>query len=138
MLTIDTNVAVRLLVEDDPIQSQCALDLWRTALAAGGVFLPKIVLVETVWVLSFSYRFDRPTIHAAVQRLLDMQGCIAEDEHEIRDALAAFADGNADLADYLILEAAKNVGALPVHTFDRRFAREDKVKLVEPPAGKTG
>jgi predicted nucleic acid-binding protein len=50
MVTFDTNVVVRLLVEDDPQQSALALDAWREALPQG-VFLPKLVLVEAVWVM---------------------------------------------------------------------------------------
>ena len=47
MEAFDTNVVVRLIVEDDEDQSRQAETAWRSALADHGVFLSKIVLVET-------------------------------------------------------------------------------------------
>jgi predicted nucleic-acid-binding protein len=41
-----------------------------------------------------------------------------------------FEHGPADFSDYLILELAQQTGALPVRTFDERFAREADVELV--------
>lgn len=62
MPTFDTNVVVRILVDDDEIQGRQAEAAWRGALEGEGVFLPKIVGVETVWVLRTAYRFRASTI----------------------------------------------------------------------------
>jgi predicted nucleic-acid-binding protein len=53
-----------------------------------------------------------------------------EDGPTTRLALAAFEAGDADFADYLILESARRDGALPLHTFDERLSRSDGAKLV--------
>ena len=45
------------------------------------------------------------------------------------DALEQFRQGG-DLADQLILARATNTGALPVLSFDRRFAASDGVELL--------
>jgi predicted nucleic-acid-binding protein len=54
----------------------------------------------------------------------------AEDEAGIRRALAAYESGSADFADYFIRESSRAAEALPVLTFDERFARGDDVELV--------
>lgn len=131
METFDTNVLVRLLVEDDPQQSAAALICWRTALAGDGAYLPKVVLAETIWVLARAYRFKRTAILDVVGALLRSRGLKVEDEQAVSAALAAFAEGAADFSDYLILEGARTNGALPVRTFDRRFARHADTALVE-------
>lgn len=131
MTTFDTNVVVRLIIEDDPDQSRSAEQAWRTALADGGVFLPKVVIIETCWVLRRAYRFDAATIATTLRRLLDVEGVDAEDEAEIRRALDRYADGSADFSDYVVLESARSAGRLPVQTFDQRFAREDDVVVVD-------
>jgi predicted nucleic-acid-binding protein len=46
MTSFDTNVAVRLLVEDDPAQCERAERAFRQAVAEGGVFFSAVVLVE--------------------------------------------------------------------------------------------
>ena len=135
METFDTNVIVRLLVEDDPRQSAVALRMWQVALEQSGVYLPKLVLTEAIWVLRVSYRFDRQAISGAVGALLRTDGLTIEDESLVLAALDAYAGGSADFSDYLILEDARRAGALPVHTFDLRFAREPGVQHIALDAG---
>ena len=52
MRSVDTNVVVRLLVEDDAEQTRLAEEAWKDLLASGGVFLSKVVLVEVGWSLA--------------------------------------------------------------------------------------
>jgi len=128
--TFDTNVLVRLLVRDDDEQCQRAEAAWRVAIAASGVLLPTVVLVELAWVLRSAYRFDRATIAAALGRLVDSAGVTLEDDRAARLALAAFAAGRADLSDYVILEVARSRNALPLHTFDERLAEAEGATTV--------
>jgi len=55
----DTNVVVRLILGDEPKQTALATECWKEALARGGVYLSRVVLVEIVWVLSFSAKLGR-------------------------------------------------------------------------------
>jgi predicted nucleic-acid-binding protein len=128
--TFDTNVVVRLLVEDDAGQTRQAEMAWRRALADGGVFLPKIVLVETAWVLRRAYKFDNATLLATLKRLVAIDGVVIEDLDEVKKAIVLLENGVADFSDYLIFEAALKANALPVKTFDQRFAREEDVELI--------
>ena len=52
MRAIDTNVVVRVLTGDDPVQSARA----RAILEAGDVFIPLTVILETEWVLRSIFR----------------------------------------------------------------------------------
>jgi len=128
--TLDTNVVVRLVVKDDPEQSRLAEGAWRSALAEDGAFLSKVVLVETSWVLRVAYRFDAEAIASTLTRLLSVDGVKIEDEDEIRRALALYERGDADFSDFVILESARQVDALPVKTFDRRFGRTEGVETL--------
>jgi len=44
--TLDINVVVRVLIGDDPDQTPLAERAFLDAIAAGGVFLPDVVLAE--------------------------------------------------------------------------------------------
>ena len=132
MKTFDTNVIVRVLVEDDAQQSSRALQLWQQALGAGGVFVPKVVLVEVIWVLSRAYHFERQVIAQIVSLMLRTEGVHVEDVHQAHAALFAYMRGSADFSDYLLLESARAVAALPVYTFDRRFSINTDVALIQP------
>ena len=89
-----------------------------------------MVLVEVTWVVRVSYGFDRATIAQTVRRLIDIDGVVAEDEPTVRRALDRYERGSAEFADYVILESSREASALPVLTFDERFAREADAQLV--------
>jgi len=94
------------------------------------VFITATVLVEVAWVLRVAFKQDRASIAGALRRLIDTAGVTVEREPAIRRALAAYAAGSADFSDHVILESSRDAAALPVVTFDERFAREDHVDLV--------
>lgn len=128
----DTNVVVRLLVQDDEDQCRRAEHAWRGAVARGGAWLATVVLVELGWVLRVAYRFDRETIAGALRRLVGSEGVFVEDPAAIRWALDAFASGPADFADLVILHAAQLANAMPLHTFDGRLAEVPGAQLIPP------
>ncbi len=125
MQAIDTNVVVRLLVQDDKEQGGRAEAIFRQALDTGGVWLAQIVLVEVVWVLRSAYKFNRQTISRALRSLLDTEGVTAENAPLVLSGLTAFETGEADFADYMILEGARRAQALPLWTFDGSLAQAD-------------
>ena len=130
MKSFDTNVVVRLVVEDDPAQCERAGRAFRQAVAEGGVFFSATVLVEVAWVLRVACKQDRATIAAALRKLINAAGVTIEHDPIVRRAIVAFETGSADFSDYFIRESSREASALPVLTFDERFARGTDVELV--------
>jgi predicted nucleic-acid-binding protein len=120
VIALDTNVLVRILVEDDAQQTAAANRLVERALAEDAtLFLPSIVLCETAWVLARAYRFPRADLVRVLTQVLATRQLDVENAEEAERALAAYATGRGDLADYLIRERAHAAGAHVVATFDR-------------------
>lgn len=46
-------------------------------------------------------------------------------------AVSVFRSRNIDFSDCLILASAKKNDAIPVYTFDKKFARMESVKILE-------
>ena len=130
MKSFDTNVAVRLVIEDDPEQCERAGIAFRRAVSEGGVFFSATVLVEVAWVLRVACKQDRAAIAAALRRLVSSAGVTVEHDPIVRRAIIAFEAGPADFSDYFIRESSREANALPVLTFDARFARGAGVELV--------
>jgi predicted nucleic-acid-binding protein len=126
--TLDTNVVVRLLIGDDPLQTPIAEQAFLDAIASGGVYLPDVVLAEVAWVLR-GYDLERTTRYQLLERLVRTRGVVVDDIDAVIDALEQFRLGG-DLADQLILARAASTGALPVLSFDRRFAASAGVELL--------
>ncbi|MFM7313580.1 MAG: PIN domain-containing protein [Cyanobium sp.] len=128
MRTVDTNVVVRLLIGDDPQQTPITERAFLAAIATGGVFLPDVVLVEVGWVLR-GYDLDRSSRHELLNRLVRTRGVVVQDIDAVIEALERFRQGG-DLAGHLILARASRAGALPVLSFDRRFAQNPGVEAL--------
>jgi predicted nucleic-acid-binding protein len=112
---IDANIALRWLTNDDPHQAELAREVLKSP-----AFVPLTVLIEIVWVLRRTYRFDRSMLHAAITALIDLETISVAPEPGIRWALARQSAG-ADLPDMLHLIAAR--GADSFASFERRLAR---------------
>jgi len=76
-------------------------------------------------VLSVSYGIGRPEIVAALRDLFRARHLAFAAPDQLTRALAAFANGKGDFADYLIREHARAHGCEAVATFDRALLREN-------------
>ena len=117
MIAVDTNVLVRLLANDDPAQSPKAAALF----AAEEVFIAKSVLLETEWVLRFSYHVSREAIGTAFERLASSASVTLEDARAVRAAIDAHA-GGMDFADALHITSGR--GTARFVTFDKKLAAQ--------------
>lgn len=117
MIALDTNVVVRLLVRDDPEQTERAAAMVRDH----PLLVTATVLLETEWVLRSRYRVPRPAIAQALRRLVDLEQLTLDHPTVVARALAWFEAG-LDFADALHLAASH--AAHDFATFDQALARE--------------
>jgi predicted nucleic-acid-binding protein len=124
MIGLDTNVVVRYLTQDDPVQSRRATQIFDhqlTALDPG--FLSVVTMVETVWVLGRGYGFVGQEIAAAVELLLQTDVLVIEHEQEVFFAAAALKSGSGSFADALIASLGAKAGCKHTLTFDQKALR---------------
>lgn len=130
MIAFDTNVVVRLLVRDEAVQAKKAEQTFLRHARGDGVFLPLVVLVETVWVLTYTYELDRRSIEEHLRSLTRTRGVVVEDADLFHDALDSYSNGTADFADHVILAASRRAGCRTLMTFDRRLGKERGVSAL--------
>ena len=124
MRAIDTNVVVRLLVDDDHRQATAA----RKLIAEYEVFVPVTVILETEWVMRSGYGFTPAHIAAGLRRLGGLPGVTVEEPGEVAQALEWLELG-MDFADALHLARTTRCDAFV--TFDRKFA--ERAQAVDAP-----
>ena len=124
MLGLDTNVLVRLLIEDDPAQTRRARNLVDAAVVAGEMVLVSLpVLLETEWVLRSRYEMPPETILGLFRAALETQELAFEDEAAVEEALFHWQDGLSGFSDCLIVAHNRQLGCRSTATFDARAAR---------------
>lgn len=68
MIGIDTNLLVRLFTNDDVSQASYA----RKLIENNRVFIAKSILLETEWVLRYTYELNSEVIYKAFEKLLGL------------------------------------------------------------------
>jgi predicted nucleic-acid-binding protein len=122
---VDTNLVVRLLVDDDRSQADRAQEIIET----GDILLLNSVILETAWVLRSLYRLPPTRIASILRGLIGLPGVALESAQTVAKALDWFEAG-LDFADAMHL-AATPADAEFV-TFDQALVR-DAAKLVGTP-----
>jgi len=120
MRAADTNVLIRFVMKDDPLQTGAARRfLEECRMNREHVFIPVPVVCELVWVLDRVFGQTQAEIVGALDRLLDFALFQFDQESAIRRGLAQYRRGRAGLADYLIGELGAQAGCRDTVTFDR-------------------
>ncbi|HKS82743.1 MAG TPA: type II toxin-antitoxin system VapC family toxin [Candidatus Acidoferrales bacterium] len=130
MIGLDTNILVRYLVQDDPIQSAKAAEIIERRLTEETPgFVSTVAMVEIVWVLDRAYGLGSDEIAAAIERMLQIDVLVVENEQEIFTAMIALKRGSASFADAIILALGARAGCSYTLTFDRKASRLSGFRL---------
>lgn len=116
MLAVDTNVLVRYLTRDHPIQSPRARDL----IGGNDIWVSVTVVLETEWVLRSGYLLGAADFAAAILALAGLPRVQLQHSAEVGDALTLHR-GGMDFADALHLTLREH--SVEFLTFDRHLAR---------------
>ncbi len=130
MIGIDTNVLVRVFIDDDPAQANAARKFVAHA-EAGQLFISIIVMVEFVWTLQAAFKVRKPDVIAALEGILTRSVFVVEDRYEVEAALQRFKLGNVGISDVLISTRNLRHGAAPTVSFDQTGIRQGIFKPLE-------
>ncbi len=130
MIGLDTNILVRYLTQDDPVQSAKATEILERRLTEKNPgFVSVVAMVETVWVLDRAYFLTAQEIATAIERLLQVDVLAIENEQQVFTAMVVLKQGRASFADALIAELGARVGCTRTLTFDRKATRLPSFEL---------
>ena len=131
MIGLDTNILVRYLTQDDPVQSAKATEIFERRLTQKNPgFVSVVAIVETVWVLDRAYDLTAQEIAVAIERLLQVEVLAIQNEQEVFTAMVALKQGRGSFADALIAELGAQAGCIRTLTFDQKAIRLPNFELV--------
>jgi predicted nucleic-acid-binding protein len=126
MIALDTNVVLRLLLNDDAGQAKRA----RALAASSPVTIPVTVILETEWALRAVYGIGRQQMLAFLRAVI-RAGARPKGEAAILDrAVAWFADG-MDFADALHLASSEKASRFA--SFDAHMTKVARSLNTAPP-----
>jgi predicted nucleic-acid-binding protein len=124
MIGFDTNVVVRYLTQDDPVQSPKATELIERGLTEEEPgFVSVVAMAETAWVLERVYGRTAEEIAAVIERMLEVEVLVVESEQEVFTAMIAVKEGRGSFADALIGALGARAGCSHTVTFDQKALR---------------
>ncbi len=122
MIGVDTNVLVRLFIDDEP-QSAKSLEFFSARSASDPAFVSLLVAAEFTWVLKKKYKKTSVEIGRALQSMLDSDDFVLEARDSVEWALANFTRSKIDFSDLLIARSSELARAPRIVTFDKEAAR---------------
>lgn len=114
-ITADTNVLLRVLVNDDEKQAAQAVDVLGSA---NMVAISLQTLCEISWVLKVSYGATRANISAAIRALIDTSNVVTN--RAAAEAGLVLLDAGGDFADGVIAFDGEWLGAEIFVSFDKK------------------
>ena len=128
MIGLDTNVLVRYVTQDDPVQSPKASELIESLTTFTPGFVSLVSVVELVWVLQSCYQSAKGDIVTVLETLLRTRELTIEHAELIWQALRRFTASKADFADCLIERCGHAAGCEYTATFDLNAAKAAGMK----------
>jgi len=132
VIGLDTNVIVRLLINDNTRQTEEARRyIKKHCSAAEPGYITHIALVETVWVLERVLKLPKEQVLSAMESLFRIKTITVQDAEIVQQALDCYHAGSIDFADALIGLIGQENGADHTVTFDRAAAKLPGFKLLK-------
>lgn len=119
MIGIDTNLLVRLVINDNEKQAKFTANLFEK----NAIFIPKTVLLETEWVLRFTYELNSQIILEIFENVLGLPQVTIEDLPCILQTLKWYKEG-FDFADALHLASCNKIKTFA--TLDKALIKKAK------------
>ena len=130
MTGIDTNILVRIFIEDDPEQFRKVKEFLQTLSPVSPGYVSLIALIELVWVLRNRYLLNKIQLIQCMEQLFEYQELVIEDRVAVASALNHFSQFKADFADCLIEQLGHAAGCSETVTFDANAVKLAGMRLL--------
>lgn len=122
MISVDTNVLARAILNDDKTQSSIAKKLLSNLGASQKLYVSSYVIMELTWLLR-SKGFKRTDILPVLERLLESEGVEFGKKNTLITAIDLYRKNNISFSDCLIAADGHLSANAKTATFDEDFRK---------------
>ena len=124
MLCVDANILLRCLLKDDPIQTPKALSFLQRSLASKeDVYVPDVVIMETVWVLQKLHPKNSGQLFSALESLVMDDRIRFDHRGRLQRALALCSLHGVSIVDAYLAAAVDGEPGSQLVTFDKELKK---------------
>lgn len=123
MIGVDTNVLLRLLVDDDSGQCAASRAFFAGRTARNPAFVSAVTLAELVWLLKRRFHYDAESVLATLRAMSQSREFRFEHGEKLGEFLERQDVTAWDLPDALIAWSCEAAKCRSTMTFDQRSAR---------------
>lgn len=120
---IDTNIVLRLIVDDDPLQRHAVMAFGAKLNKEYLGFVTLVSLIELDWALRTQYHYSRKECSDAIGSIIRIRGVQIESHDVVVLALRQVKIDNVDFADAIISGRSSEIGCEVTMTLDKKAAK---------------
>lgn len=131
MIGIDTNILLRLWLNDDSVQNK-RIDalLAEHGSTPGSLLVTDVVLAEAIWTLRSAFDQDKAGQLLAIRSLLHETAFAFDDREAVIQATEMFERSNCGFSDCLIVAQHARLGCDFTATFERGMRKLPGTKIL--------
>ena len=130
---IDTNIFLRYLTKDDPVQYPRCRTLFKKAQNGEMLLITStLVIAELIWTLASHYRVSKEQIIEKVSIIIVSDAVQIPDKEIIAEALVIYARKNIDYIDAYNSILMRKIGLKEIYSYDQDFDKFETVQRLEP------
>ena len=125
MIGLDTNILMRYLAQDDPVQSPRATEIITQQLSEHEPgFVSLVTILEVFWVLKSVFKRSRQDLANDIEKVLSADTLEVQNEQEVYNGVVALITGTGSFEDALVGSLGIWRGCSTTLTFDDDAARK--------------
>jgi len=130
---IDTNILLRYLTKDDPVQYPRCRNLFKKAQNGEMLLVTStLVIAELIWTLASHYQVSKEQIIEKTSIIIGSDAVQIHDKEIIAEALVIYARKNVDYIDAYNAVLLRHLNLKEIYSYDRDFDRIEGIDRLEP------
>jgi predicted nucleic-acid-binding protein len=123
LIGIDTNIVIRLLARDDPVQFEAATRLVESARDSEPLVVNAVVVAESMWVLEKRYGLESERSRPLMAQVLCSLEFSVLEQMSCENWFGWFQSTHRNFSDVIIAAINKENGCSHTFTFDKKAAK---------------